>query len=541
VKIAVDMAKEGLIAPEEAVLRVEPEHLDRLLHPGIDPSAKAEQVAKGLPASPGAAVGGVVFDADDAERLGKEGKKVILLRPETTPDDIHGIVTAQGVLTSRGGMTCHAAIVTRGMGKPCIVGCDALRVDVERKNAEIRGKVLREGDVITIDGSTGAVMLGAIPLVEPSLSGHAQEILAWADDFRRLGVRANADTPQNAAKARKFGAQGIGLCRTERMFNAQDRLPIVQEMILSESPEERRKALEKLLPMQRGDFKGILEAMDGLPVTIRLLDPPLHEFLPNIEEVLVEVAELRCKGGGRALAEKERLLAKIRALQEFNPMLGHRGCRLGLTFPDVYEMQVRAIFEAAIGLIKEGKNPVVEVMIPLVGHSNELKIIRARLEKVAKQVMEEKKTDVKYLFGTMIEIPRACMTAEEIAKHAEFFSFGTNDLTQATFGYSRDDAESKFLQAYLHDGILEANPFEVLDRKGVGSLMRIAVEAGRWERPDLKVGICGETGGEPSSIEFCHQIGLDYVSCSPFRVPIARLAAARAALRERGGRGSSTV
>lgn len=532
VKIAVDMVKEGLITREEALMRIKPSQLAQLLHRRIDPKAEVKPIAKGLPASPGAACGKVIFDTDEAAELGNAGEAVILVRPETTPDDIHGMVAAKGVLTSRGGMTCHAAIVARSMGKPAVVGCENIKIDMEREIFSVGDITIKKGDVITIDGGSGQVILGKVPTIEPELGKELVELLSWADKIKRLGVRANTDTPEGAKKAREFGAEGIGLCRTERMFNAKDRLPIVQEMILAGTEEERKKALNKLLPMQKGDFKEIFRVMDGLPVTIRLLDLPLHEFLPNLEELLVEVTTLKVSGKDKKLLEKkERILKKVESLAEHNPMLGHRGCRLGIRYPEIYEMQTRAIFEAATELTKEGIKVKPEIMFPLVGEANEMRFLKERVEKVAEKVMEKAGVRVKYSIGTMIEIPRAALTADQIAKYAEFFSFGTNDLTQTTWGYSRDDAEAKFLHAYIDKNILTVNPFEVLDRAGVGKLMKICVELGRKTRKDLKVGICGEHGGEPSSVEFCHEIGLDYVSCSPFRVPIARLSAAQAVLK----------
>ncbi len=531
IKIAVDMVDEGLITRDEAILRVEPGQLDQLLHRRIDPGAKLDIIAKGLPASPGAASGSVVFDADLAEKMGQEGKKVILVSTETTPDDIHGIVAAQGILTSRGGMTSHAAVVARGMGKPCVCGCEALRIDYHKHLFEVAGLVIKQGDIISVDGATGNVILGTVPMLDPVLSPEFRRLLEWADQVRTLGVRANADTPEDALKSREFGAAGIGLTRTEHMFMAQDRLPIVQEMILATSAAERNIALDKLLPMQQGDFYGILKAMDGLPVTIRLLDPPLHEFLPNMEDLMVEITTLRLSNGDREeLRRKEDLLRKVRALHEANPMLGHRGCRLGITFPEVYAMQARAIFNATAQLVKEGYQPVPEVEIPLVIDKNELSSLREMVTRVAGEVMKAAGVEFHYTVGTMIEMPRAALLADEIASYADFFSFGTNDLTQTTLGFSRDDAEGKFMQAYLDQKILTDNPFMVLDRKGVGKLMKIAVELGRKTRPGLLIGICGEHGGEPGSIEFCHSIGLNFVSCSPFRVPIARLAAAQAAI-----------
>jgi len=535
VKIAVNMAEEGLLTREEALLRVDPAQLDHLLHRRIDPAAKLDVVAKGLPASPGAASGQIVFDADDAERLAGGGVKVILVRPETTPDDIHGIVTAQGILTSRGGMTSHAAVVARGMGKPCVAGCEEVIVDPVTKTMSAGGRLFREGDLLSIDGSTGQVIAGAVPLVDPELSAEFIRLLSWADEVRTLGVRANADTPADAVKAREFGAEGIGLCRTEHMFMAQDRLPVVQQMILARDTTERERALAKLLPMQQSDFEGLFLAMEGLPVTIRLLDPPLHEFLPNLEELLVEVTALKERDSqNRVLKEKESLLRQVRALREFNPMLGHRGCRLGIVTPEIYKMQALAIFRAAAALVRKGKIVLPEVMIPLVGHENELKVMRELVEEAAAEVMRDGGVSFGYKIGTMIELPRACVVAGRIAAHAEFFSFGTNDLTQTAFGFSRDDAEGKFLHHYLQQKILPENPFAVLDREGVGELIRMAVAGGRAAKEGLKIGICGEHGGDPSSIEFCQQAGLDYVSCSPFRVPIARLAAAHARLKQDG-------
>lgn len=532
VKIAVDMVHEGLITREEAVMRVKPDQLDQLLHPQIDPNARIEVLTKGLPASPGAATGKVVFDADLAEELGKKGEKVILVRWETTPDDIHGIVEAQGVLTSHGGMTSHAAVVARGMGKPCVVGAEEVKIDEEAREFRVGDVVVREGDVITIDGSTGNVMLGEVPVIQPELTGELDELLKWADEIRKLGVRTNADTPEDAKRARDFGAEGIGLCRTEHMFFGEDRLPIVRQMILADSEEERQNALDRLLPMQRGDFEGIFKAMTGLPVTIRLLDPPLHEFLPSYTDIMIKLTELKAASADSSeIEELEQLAKRVKAMSEMNPMLGLRGCRLGLVFPGIYEMQVRAIMEAAVNVKKEGYEPVVEIMIPLVAVASELMILKERLESVAREVLDKAGVEIPYKFGTMIELPRAALTADEIAEYAEFFSFGTNDLTQTTFGFSRDDAEAKFLPRYLEEKILKENPFEVLDRNGVGKLLKMAAELGRSVRPDLKLGICGEHGGEPSSIEFAYTVGLDYVSCSPFRVPIARLAAAQATLK----------
>lgn len=533
VKVSVDLVKEGLITKEEAILRVDPHSLDQLLHRRIDPHAEVNLIAKGLPASPGAASGQVVFDADVADKLANEGKKVILVRPETTPEDIHGMVASQGIVTSRGGMTSHAAVVARGMGKACICGCESLRIDLRAKQFTVDNLLIKEGDWISIDGGTGRVLLGEVQLIDPLLSAEFKQLLDWADEIRKIDVRANADNPEDSIKAREFGAQGIGLCRTEHMFMAVDRVPIVQEMILAETLEERQAALDKLLPMQQGDFEGILKAMEGLPVTIRLLDPPLHEFLPNLEELLVEITKLRMQEDADAqlLREKENLLRKVRTLHEFNPMLGHRGCRLGMTFPEIYEMQVIAIFRATANLKQMGIDARPEVMIPLVGHVNELKAMRELVVQKANEVMDETGMHFDYTIGTMIEVPRAALTADEIATEADFFSFGTNDLTQTTFGFSRDDAEGKFLHQYVNDKILPENPFAVLDQTGVGKLIETAEKLGRNVKPELKLGICGEHGGEKSSIEFCYKAGLNYVSCSPFRVPIARLAAAHATIK----------
>jgi pyruvate,orthophosphate dikinase len=512
-RIAAEMVDEGVITREEAVARIDPGQLDQLLHPMIDPEAEVEVAARGLNASPGAASGAIVLDADTAEERGKAGESVVLVRWETTPDDIHGLIHAAGVLTAHGGMTSHAAVVARGMGKPCVAGCEELSIDVAAGTVRIGEHELRAGDVITIDGGTGRVIVGAVPLVPPAIDENFGTILEWADALRRLGVRANADTPEDAAKAREFGAEGIGLCRTEHMFMGEDRLPVVRDMIMAREEEERRAALDKLLPMQQADFEGIFEAMAGFPVTVRLLDPPLHEFLPPLEE-----------------ASSDAMRDRIRQLQEANPMLGTRGCRLGLQFPEIYEMQVRAIVRAARAVHERtGEAPLVEIMHPLVGFTEELARLRELTERVAAE-----EPSVEYLCGTMIELPRAALRADEIAAEADFFSFGTNDLTQTTLGFSRDDAEGKFLTYYLEHGVLQRNPFEVLDEEGVGDLMRIAVERGREAKPGIKLGICGEHGGEPRSVAFCHSLGLDYVSCSPYRVPLARLAAAQAALAEAG-------
>jgi pyruvate,orthophosphate dikinase len=513
-RAAVSMVDEDLITREEAVARIDPGQLDQLLHPRIDPEAEVEVAARGLNASPGAASGKIVLDADTAEERGLAGESVILVRWETTPDDIHGLIQAKGILTAHGGMTSHAAVVARGMGKPCVAGCEALTVDLKARKIRLSGRELAEGDVLTIDGGSGEVIVGEVDLVPPQINEDFETILGWADERRRLKVRANADTPEDAAKAREFGAEGIGLCRTEHMFMAEDRLPLVREMIMASGEDERRTALDKLLPHQQADFEGIFEAMAGLPVTIRLLDPPLHEFLPPLEE-----------------ATDERMRERIRALHETNPMLGTRGCRLGLLWPEIYEMQVRAIIRAGVAVEERtGDAPLVEIMHPLVGFAEELH----RLRSITVATAREESESLEYLVGTMIELPRACIRADEIAEFADFFSFGTNDLTQTALGLSRDDAEGKFLSRYLEDGVLERNPFETLDQGGVGDLMRIAVERGRQAKEDLKLGICGEHGGEPESVAFCHALGLDYVSCSPYRVPLARLAAAQAALKESG-------
>jgi pyruvate, orthophosphate dikinase len=506
-KAAVDMAGEGLINREDAIARIDPGQLDQLLHPMLDPKAEFEVAARGLNASPGAACGKIVLDADTAVERGKGGESVILVRWETTPDDIHGLIQSKGVLTAHGGMTSHAAVVARGMGKPCVAGCEGLEIDLGAKEVKLGEHTLHEGDVITIDGGTGRVIVGEVPLVPPLINEDFETVLGWADELRRLRVRANADNPEDATKAREFGAQGIGLCRTEHMFFGDERLPVVQEMILASDERGRREALDRLLPFQQSDFEGIFEAMTGLPVTIRLLDPPLHEFLPPLEE-----------------ATDERMRGRIKALTESNPMLGTRGCRLGIQWPEIYEMQVRAIARAA----KAVPGALVEIMIPLVGFAEELHRLRGLTEKV----MAEEAPEIEYVCGTMIELPRAALRAGEIAEHADFFSFGTNDLTQTALGMSRDDAEGKFLTFYLEEGVIERNPFETLDQEGVGELMRIAVERGRGVKAAIKLGICGEHGGDPKSVEFCHGLGLDYVSCSPYRVPVARLAAAQAVLKE---------
>ncbi|HZK43817.1 MAG TPA: pyruvate, phosphate dikinase [Syntrophomonadaceae bacterium] len=534
VKIAVDMYKEGVISKEEALLRIDPEQIDQLLHRQIDMSIQLNPIAKGLPASPGAASGKVIFDPDLAEKHGELGERVVLVRSETTPDDIHGIIHAQGILTSRGGMTSHAAVVARGMGKPCVCGCEAIKIDRVKGEFVANGTVVKEGDIITIDGATGKVMVGEVAMIEPTLSDDFETLLDWANEIKTMAVRANADSPQDALKAREFGAEGIGLCRTEHMFMAHERMPVVQEMILADTLEERNIALDKLLPVQRDDFYGILKAMAPFPVTIRLLDPPLHEFLPDYTTLFLEVEELKNKGSDKKLLlEKQEVLYKLGNLAENNPMLGHRGCRLGITYPEIYRMQTRAIFEAMVMLKKEGIAILAEIEIPLVMDIKEFSILKAEINEVYEEIKQETGLELNFLIGTMVELPRACLTADEIAQEADFFSFGTNDLTQTTLGISRDDAESKFIPVYLDKRILKDNPFAVLDQVGVGSLMKIAVEKGRASKPDILIGICGEHGGEPSSIEFCHKLDLGYVSCSPYRIPIARLAAAQAAVKEK--------
>ncbi len=585
VRIAVEMVQEGVLSKEEALLRVEPASLDHLLHPRLDPKHKLVQLAQGLAASPGAAVGMAVFDADTAAEWGHAKKKVILVRKETTPDDIHGMDAAQGILTATGGMTSHAAVVARGMGKPCVSGAGAVRVDEKTRSMKVDGKVVKEGEWISLDGSTGKVYVGAAPTIDATVSGEFGTFMGWADEHRRLKVRSNADIPRDAKKAREFGAEGIGLCRTEHMFFAEDRLPWVVQMIMNApdakllrerlaakeaelaateqvksrelkaevaglkkklaQPEKLyRQALAKLFPKQRADFKGLFEVMDGFPVTIRTLDPPLHEFLPKREELMVDIVRLprATAAQKKEMAKRYRLtvaglkqgmpglLHRVEDLHEFNPMLGHRGCRLGITYPEVTEMQARAIFEAACDVAAKGKKVVPEIMIPLVGHVAELKDQAAIVRRVAEEVMTRRKVRVEYLVGTMIEVPRAAVTSDKVAEEAQFFSFGTNDLTQLTFGYSRDDA-GKFLPEYVNRKILPIDPFVSLDPEGVGELVKMSVEKGRRTRKDLKVGICGEHGGDPASVEFCHHANLNYVSCSPFRVPIARLAAAQAVVR----------
>jgi pyruvate,orthophosphate dikinase len=540
VRIAVDMATEKLIDRKTAVQRVTPEHLDQLLHPTVDPKTKAEVLATGLPASPGAAQGQVVFSPDEAEEMAKEGHQVVLVRQETSPDDFHGMVAAQAIVTARGGMTSHAAVVARGMGKTCVCGASTLEVDYGQQQFSVNGQVVPKGEWITVDGSTGRVFLGKVPTIQPTLGTDFHELMKWADKFRTLGVRANADTPLDAKTARGFGAEGIGLCRTEHMFFGDQRLAAMREMILADGVGAREKALEKLLPLQRGDFIGIFREMAGFPVTIRLLDPPLHEFLPNVDELLSELAELKM-GLKQAktmvemdhlldeIDEKRQLLNHVNKIREANPMLGFRGCRLGLLYPEVTRMQCRAIFEAALQVKGERKQVTLEIMVPLVSVSEELKQQADLINDVAREVMGEHGLKFDYMIGTMIELPRAALTAHKIAEHAQFFSFGTNDLTQTTFGLSRDDS-GRFLPSYVDRKILSEDPFQVLDTEGVGELVRIGAERGRSVKPDLKIGICGEHGGDPRSISFCNEIGLNYVSCSPYRVPVARLAAAQAAL-----------
>ena len=575
IKTSIDMVNEGLISEKEAILRIQPDMLVQLLHPRLDPDSKVEVLAQGLPASPGAASGKIVFDADKAETKANLGEKVVLVREETKPEDIHGFFASQGILTSRGGKTSHAAVVARSMGKPCVSGCEAILIDQGAKEAVISGEILREGDLITIDGSNGNVYKGKVPTIEPEFVEDLLVLLEWADDISDIKIMANADTPEAVTKSKKYGAIGIGLCRTERMFNQPERLPIVREMILSETVEERQASLDRLLPFQREDLKEIFGIMDGCPVTIRLLDPPIHEFLPASEELVEEInhlGELRktvegmadlpdtlkmldpelheryasnlemiTRGleelKGRRLAEtllesKEAMLKKVRTLSETNPMLGHRGVRLGITYPEIYSMQIRAVLEAAAEHIQGGGMVSPEIMVPQVCTLEELKWVHGYVLRIHKEVEKKFKIKVPYMFGTMVEVVRACMRAGRLAELAEFISFGTNDLTQATFSFSREDAENKFLPLYEERGILQHNPFEILDIKGVGRLMMITIEWARKTKPDLKVGICGEQGGHPDAIRFCHHINMSYVSCSPPRVPIARLAAAHAKLRE---------
>ena len=576
-KTSVDMVKEGLITEEEALLRIEPDMLEQFLHRRIDPDAKIEPLAEGISASPGAATGKVVFDADRAERLGNAGEKIILTRIETKPEDIHGFFAAQGILTSRGGKTSHAAVVARGMGKPCVSGAEGLDINYELKEARVGGVVIKEGDIVTLDGTAGKVFLGVVPMLDPELPKGLSILMEWADKLAKIEVWANADTPDMAIKARQHGAKGIGLCRTERMFNEAERLPLMRNMILADTPEERKRWADKLMPMQRQDFVEIFRAMDGLPVTIRLLDPPLHEFLPSIEELINEVSrlkefnqilnaleqlpgtltildpelykyvpsietvarefsEFRAKGlDQKLLQQKEKVLRRVRVLTEYNPMLGNRGVRCGISFPEIYDMQIQAIFEATALALREKIDARPEIMVPNVCTRQELVWVKPRVEKIHKEVEKRYNVKIKYKFGTMVEIARACVRAARIAEVAEFFSFGTNDLTQGTFSFSREDAENKFLPIYNTEGILRHNPFEMLDELGVGWLMQHAVREGRKTRPDLKIGICGEHGGQPQAVEFCHRIGLNYVSCSPMRIPIARLAAAHAMVKEQKG------
>ncbi len=551
VKIAIDLVAEKLITKEEALQRVEPIQLDQLLHPVFDPKAKKDVITKGLPASPGAATGQAVFTADVAVEWKEAGKKVILVRLETSPDDIHGMDAAEGILTARGGMTSHAAVVARGMGKTCVAGCESIKVDEHGRKFSVGSVTIKEGDWISLNGSTGEVINGKVSTMEAELSGDFATLMSWSDSFRTLKVRANADIPRDAKVARQFGAEGIGLCRTEHMFFAEDRLPYMQAMILATDEASRREALKKLLPMQKSDFLGLFEAMEGYPVTVRFLDPPLHEFLPKREELMVEIARMEASGKnstsnemikkalelvkeeGSDLHKAKKLLHRVEELHEFNPMLGHRGCRLGITYPEITEMQTEAVISAACELVKSGKKIVPEIMIPLVGDTAELKNQKAIVIKIAEETIKKYGVKLEYLIGTMIELPRAAVTADKIAEEADFFSFGTNDLTQTTFGFSRDDT-AKIIRYYQDNGIYEKDPFQVLDRNGVGQLVRMGVEKGRSVKPKLKVGICGEHGGDPNSVEFCHMVGLNYVSCSPYRVPIARLAAAQAAIRHSG-------
>jgi pyruvate,orthophosphate dikinase len=576
-KTSVDMVKEGLITEEEALLRIEPDMLEQFLHRRIDPDFKQEPLAVGISASPGVAVGKVVFDADRAERLGNQGEKIILTRIETKPEDIHGFFAAQGILTSRGGKTSHAAVVGRGMGKPCVSGAEGLDINYDLKEARLGGVVIKEGEIVTIDGTTGAVYLGSVPMLDPELPKDLATLMEWADKLAKIEVWANADTPDMAAKARHHGAKGIGLCRTERMFNEAERLPQMRNLILADDEKERKRWADKLMPMQRQDFLEIFRAMDGLPVVIRLLDPPLHEFLPSIEELLNEVnrlkefnqilsaleqipgtlaildpemhkyvpsietvtrefSDFKAKGlDQKILEQKEKVLRRVRVLHEYNPMLGNRGVRCGISFPEIYDMQIQAIFEAAAMALREKIDVRPEIMIPNVCTRQELVWVQPRVEKIHQEVEKRYNVKIKYKFGTMVEIARACVRAGRLAESAEFFSFGTNDLTQGTFSFSREDAENKFLPIYNTEGILRHNPFEILDELGVGWLMQLAVTEGRKTRPDLKIGICGEHGGQPQAVEFCHRIGLNYVSCSPMRIPIARMAAAHASVKEKKG------
>ena len=528
VKVAMDMFREGLIDEKTAVERVAPEQVEQLLHPQIDPKAKLIPLVKGLPASPGAAVGFVVFDADEAAERGEKGEKIILVRPETTPDDIHGLFAAQGVITAHGGMTSHAAVVARGLGKPCVSGAESIKIDFAAETFTVNDTIVKKNDLITIDGTKGEVILGKVDLVEPQFDEDFSELLRMADRISTLEVWANADTPEDAIRARGFGAKGIGLCRTEHMFMAPERLPVMQSMVVASTRDERIEHLKKLEKMQEEDFLGIFEAMDGLPVTVRLLDPPLHEFLPKLPDLKKELKNL--SAGSPEAKSVKNTIARVHELHESNPMLGFRGCRLGIIYPEIYEMQIRAIFSAACKLVSKGITPVPDIMIPLVATKEEMRILREMVDRIAPEIMKEHGCTVEYLVGTMIELPRAALVADQLAQHAQFFSFGTNDLTQTTFGYSRDDAEGKFLGQYVSEGILPQNPFAVLDREGVGALMEIGATGGRKVNPSIQLGICGEHGGNPSSVAFCHKLGLNYVSCSPFRVPVSRLAAAHSAL-----------
>lgn len=533
VKVAVDMVAEGLITKEDAVMRVTPSQLDTLLHPQVDPRATIQVIARAIPASPGAGYGKVVFESKKAAELGEAGEKVVLVRQDTSPEDIDGISKAQATLTTRGGASAHAALVARGLGKPCVVGADQIRLNNGDKTFTANGVTVHEGDVITVNGTTGEVILGQAPMVDAEQTAELTTLLSYADELRRLGVRANADTPTNARKARGFGAEGIGLCRTERMFNDPDRLPLMQDMVIADTPSERMVALEKLLPLQRRDFEQILEAMDGYPVIIRLLDPPLHEFLPQWERLESELSEATAAGDASRIAYVQRVMKRYNELKEFNPMIGFRGCRVGIVYPEIYRLQVRAIAEATLALVQSGKHPMPEIMLPLVGHVNEIKILKPLVQEELDKVFGPAGVTLPVKIGTMVEVPRACLTADEIAEYAEFFSFGTNDLTQTTYAYSRDDAAGTFLPTYLETKVLDVDPFQTIDQKGVGKLVRVAVVLGRQTNHQLEIGICGEQGGDPDSIEFCHTSGLDYVSCSAPRVPVARLAAAQAALKHK--------
>jgi len=532
VKTSVDMVHENLITKERAIIRVPPEQLEQLLHKMVDPKSTAKPFATGIPASPGVATGKVVLDADQAEMQGTTGNKVILVREETKPDDIHGFFASQGILTSKGGKTSHAAVVARGMDKPCVCGASALRMDHAKKRIKVGDLIIKEGEIITIDGTNGNVYVGTVPTVDPQMGGELLELLSWADSFRKLGVRANVDDPESASIARSLGAEGIGLCRTERMFNASDRLPIMVQMVMSEDEKTRKEYLAKLKPLQKQDFKELLKVMDGLPVTIRLLDPPLHEFLPQIETVLSQIQSLkRTEAYKEEIREKEMMLEKVKRLTEINPMLGHRGVRIGITYPEIYEMQVAAICEATAELMKEGMNPKAQIMVPQVASEKELQFVKDIVQRTKTIIEKQYNLKLPIKFGTMIEVVRGCLVADKIAEIAEFFSFGTNDLTQGTFSFSREDSENKFLPQYMKEGIILDNPFQSLDKDGVGRLMQMAIEGGKGTDPRIEIGICGEHGGDPRSIEFCSGLGLNYVSCSAYRIPIARLAAAQAAVR----------